>query len=88
MIYLNEKGDMDTDREMFARSLSLNPDQPELRIIMGQTPYPQKAAPPGTAPPVPSITPPVPGGELPSLPDVLPSAAQPIVPQVPNVRDP
>ena len=78
MIYLNEKGDMDTAREMFARSLSLNPDQPELTFLIGQLQYPQQSR-----PQLPGFTPPMPGAELPLLPDV-----RPMLPQIPGQPTP
>jgi tetratricopeptide (TPR) repeat protein len=70
MIYLNEKGDMTMARRMFAKSLSINRDQPELLMLMSQ----QEAQPPGYRPPMPGpspmpgVTPPVPQIPMPQMP--------------------
>ena len=69
-IYLNEKQDMDQAREMFRKSLELNPNQPELVALM-QTPSPER---PNQLPGMPELPgPPMP--ELPTLPN-LPAGSQ------------
>jgi Flp pilus assembly protein TadD len=69
MIYLNYKRDMANARRMFARSLSLNPNQPELALIMTQQQQ-QTEAPqmPEFGPPMPGITPPLPQPPVPRIP--------------------
>jgi tetratricopeptide (TPR) repeat protein len=73
MIYLNQKRDMENARRMFARSLSLNPNQPELAMLMAQQQQQQMETPqmPEFGPPMPGVTPPLP--QLPS-------------PQIPGMR--
>ena len=64
MIYLNEKRDIQTARRMFAKSLSLNANQPELAILMTQQPRRMEG------PQMPSLLPPMPEPALPQLPEV------------------
>jgi len=79
-IYLNEKRDMDQAREMFRKSLELNPNQPELAALM-QTPSSEM---PDQLPGIPELPgPPVP--ELPTLPNLptdhqIPHAPMPPAP--------
>jgi tetratricopeptide (TPR) repeat protein len=82
MIYLNEMGDQEMARRMFSRSLSLNPDQPELTALVTQVPTQGKEAPhiegmpelpgvpnlPGLGPDLPQI-PQLPGPNLPQVPN-------------------
>ena len=63
MIYLNEKRDIETARRMFARSLSLNPDQPELAVLMMQRPRRMEAP-----TQMPGLLSPIPEPALPRLP--------------------
>jgi len=72
MIYLNQKRDRENARRMFARSLSLNPKQPDLAMLMTQ----QQGgieAPAG----MPELVPPMPG--------VPPALPQPPFPQIPGI---
>ena len=64
MIYWNEKRDLETARRMFARSLSLNRNQPELAILMTQQLQRMEA------PQMPGFVPPMPEPALPQLPKV------------------
>gem|GEM_PF-3701178 len=76
MIYLNQKRDMENARKMFARSLSLNPNQPELAILMTQQQQ-QMETPqvPEFGTPMPDFSPPVPQ---------LPAPRIPGMPQIPG----
>jgi tetratricopeptide (TPR) repeat protein len=69
MIYMNYKRDMENARRMFARSLSLNPNQPELALLMTQQQQ-QMEAPqmPEFGPPMPDFTPPLPELPFPQVP--------------------
>jgi len=82
LLYLNEKGDFDTARHMFARSIELNPDQPELSMIVAR---PQDAA--AFRPDMPGVSPQLPGS-VPALPDIMPSLPQAPVPQLPFIPEP
>jgi Protein O-mannosyl-transferase TMEM260-like/Tetratricopeptide repeat len=64
MIYLNEKRDTTMARTMFTRSLALNPNQPELTMLISGAQDPM-ADQPG-APNMPGI----PGVNLPNMPDI------------------
>jgi len=64
MIYFNEKRDIETARTMFARSLSLNSNQPELAILMTQQPHRMQP------PRMPGLLPPMPEPALPQLPEI------------------
>jgi len=64
MVYLNEKQDMETARRMFARSLSLNPNQPDLGILM--TRQPQRTE----VPQMPGMLPQIPEPAFPQLPEI------------------
>jgi hypothetical protein len=64
MIYFNEKQDMETARRMFARSLSLNPNQPGIAMLMTQ--QPQRVE----GPQMPGLFPAIPEAPLPQLPEV------------------
>ena len=70
MIYLNDNGDMETARRMFARSLSINPNQPELAMFVTQQPDQGKdrTEMPEAFPPMPDITPPMPRLPFPEMP--------------------
>jgi len=70
MIYLNQKRDMGNARRMFARSLSLNPNQPELAILMTQQQDRMEAQAPGVLPPMPVVTPPIPEPPFPQIPKI------------------
>jgi Flp pilus assembly protein TadD len=74
MIYLNQKGDMENARRMFARSLSLNPNQPELALLMTQQQQ-QMETPqmPEFGPPMPGVSPPVPELPFPQIPRMPPT---------------
>ena len=77
-IYLNEKRDMDQAREMFRKSLELNPNQPELVALM-QTPSPER---PNQLPGMPELPgPPMP--ELPTLPNLPAGSQGPQAPMLP-----
>jgi len=64
MIYFNEKQDMVTARTMFARSLSLNPNQPGIAMLMTQQPHRMEV------PPMPGLLLPMPEPALPQLPEI------------------
>jgi tetratricopeptide (TPR) repeat protein len=64
MIYLNEKQDMETARRMFARSLSLNPNQPGIAMLMTQQQQRMEG------PQMPGLLPPMPKPALPQLPEM------------------
>ena len=70
MIYLNQRRDVENARRMFARSLSLNPNQPELAFLMTQQQGQVEAAErgPGLLPPMPGVTLPVPEQPFPQIP--------------------
>ena len=70
VIYLNDKGDGESARRMFARSLSLNPNQPELAMFMTQQPDQgrDRTEMPGAFPPMPDLTPPTPRLPFPETP--------------------
>ena len=74
-IYLNEKQDMDQAREMFRKSLELNPNQPELSMLM-QSPSPEM---PNQLPGMPGL----PGAALPEMPALPILPASPQMPQTP-----
>jgi hypothetical protein len=64
MIYLNEKRDMETARTMFGRSLSLNPNQPGIAMLMTQQPRRIEG------PQMPGLLPPMPEPVIPQLPQI------------------
>jgi len=75
-------GNFDTARHMFARSLKINPDQPELNMLVDRPQDAMEFRPdmPGAIPQLPSSTP--------VLPDIVPSLPQAPVPQLPFVPEP
>lgn len=70
MIYLNETGDMESARRMFARSLSINPNQPELAMFVTQQADQGKdrTEMPKAFPSMPDFTPPMPRLPFPEIP--------------------
>jgi tetratricopeptide (TPR) repeat protein len=82
MIYFNDMGDQEMARRMFSRSLSLNPNQPELTALVTQAPSERQELPRVEGMPE------LPG--LPSLPGLgpdlpqLPQLPGPNIPQVPS----
>jgi len=77
LLYLNEKGDLDTARHMFARSLEINPDQPELSMLVDQPQDPLQQF----RPDIPGVSPQLPGS-VPALPDIMPYLPQAPVPEL------
>jgi tetratricopeptide (TPR) repeat protein len=75
MIYLNHKRDMENARKMFARSLSLNPNQPELALLMTQRQESIESPDqmPEFGPPMPDVTTPVPQVPFPQIPRMPPT---------------
>ena len=78
MLYLNEKRDFEMARRMFARSLELNPNQPDLAILINQPPSPDDLG-----PDLPGIEPPIP--QLPDLGIELPVPQIPKPPEIPQL---
>lgn len=72
LVLLNEKQDTEQARAMFAKSLKLDPNQPELRMLMADNAAPQPDAPSLPGPP-----------GLPEAP-TAPPAPGPVMPKVPN----
>jgi len=75
MIYLNQKRDMESARRMFARSLSLDPNQPDLAMLMTQQQgrIEAPAGMPELVPPMPGVTTPVPQPPFPQIPQIPPT---------------